>query len=117
MLKITQRKKALAVAAVSTADKIKRVEKIAKEIERQWDQNHGFVREMSKSLVDHIIVNADSTNTKIQLDVFLSLGSEYRVNLSGRNPSNILSLDEMHISQAQVSRLEKNALERIRKQI
>ncbi len=73
---------------------------------------------MSKSLVDHIIVNADSTNTKIQLDVFLSLGSEYRVNLSGRNANrSILSFDEMHISQAQVSRLEKNALERIRKQI
>ncbi len=115
---ITQRKKALTAISTSVTDKIKRAARITKEIEVQWDQNHGFAREMSKSLVDHIIVSADPTNTQIQLDIFLSLGSEYQVSLPRRNANrSILSFDEMHISQAQVSRLEKNALERIRKQI
>ena len=70
---------------------------------------------MSKALVDRIVVDADESRTKISLDIYLTLGREYRAEYArqGRK-SSILSLDEIHISQAQVSRLEKGALAHIR---
>lgn len=73
---------------------------------------------MSKALVDSIVVDSDETNTNIYLDIHLTLGTDYHAEYARQKQKNsILSLDEFHISQAQVSRLEKNALERIRKQI
>lgn len=102
----------------SLAERIKRVEQLTKKIEAQWQKNCGFSREMSKALVDSIVVDSDETNTNIYLDIHLTLGTDYHAEYARRKQKNsILSLDEFHISQAQVSRLEKNALERIRKQI
>lgn len=105
-------------AGQSLAARIKRVEKLAKTIEQQWNKNCGFSREMSKALVDYIVVDADETNTRIYLDIRLTLDQEYRAEYA-RTPkkNNVLSFDEIHISQAQVSRLEKGALDHIRKQI
>lgn len=36
----------------------------------------GFSREMSKALVDHIIVDSDESKTRISLDIFLTTGAE-----------------------------------------
>lgn len=109
---------ALKNANQSLAERIKRVEQLTKKIEAQWQKNCGFSREMSKALVDSIVVDSDETNTNIYLDIHLTLGTDYHAEYARQKQKNsILSLDEFHISQAQVSRLEKNALERIRKQI
>lgn len=57
----------------------------------------------------------DSINT---LDIFLTIGKEYHADYTHPQRKNsVLSFGEIHISQAQVSRLEKGALEHIRKQI
>ena len=100
------------------AERIRRVEKLSKTIEQQWNANCGFSREMSRALVDHIVVDADETNTKIYLDIVLTLDKEYHAAYTRpKKKNNVLSFEEIHISQAQVSRLEKGALEHIRKQI
>ena len=45
-------------------------------IEQQWQENCGFSREMSKALVDHIVVDSDESKTRISLEVFLTTGAE-----------------------------------------
>lgn len=99
-------------------ERIRRVEQLTKTIEQQWNANCGFSREMSRALVDHIVVDADETKTKIYLDICLTLGAEYHAEYARpKKKDHVLSFEEFHISQAQVSRLEKGALEHIRKQI
>lgn len=115
---LEQRRSTLRNAGQDLAARIKRVESLSKTIERQWAANCGFPREMAKALVDHIVVDADETNTKIYLNICLTMDKEYHaeyVKPQARN--SILSFEEIHISQAQVSRLEKGALEHIRKRI
>ncbi|MFQ6840726.1 MAG: recombinase family protein [Agathobaculum sp.] len=105
-------------AGRNLAERIRRVEKLSKTIEQQWNANCGFSREMSKALVDHILVDADETNTKIYLDICLTMGKEYHAEYAKpQAKKSVLSFDEIHISQAQVSRLEKGALDHIRKRI
>ena len=99
-------------------ERIRRVEQLTKTIEQQWNANCGFSREMSRALVDHIVVDADETKTKIYLDICLTLGAEYHAEYARpKKKDHVLLFEEFHISQAQVSRLEKGALEHIRKQI
>ena len=99
-------------------ERIRRVEQLARTIEQQWNANCGFSREMSRALVDHIVVDADETKTKIYLDICLTLGAEYHAEYArAQKKDHVLSFEEIHISQAQVSRLEKGALAHIRKQI
>lgn len=99
-------------------ERIRCVEQLTKTIEQQWNANCGFSREMSRALVDHIVVDADETKTKIYLDICLTLGAEYHAKYTRpKKKDHVLSFEEFHISQAQVSRLEKGALEHIRKQI
>lgn len=105
-------------AGRNLAERIRRVEKLSKTIEQQWSANCGFSREMSKALVDHILVDADETNTKIYLDICLTIDKAYHAEYARpKKKNNVLSLEEIHISQAQVSRLEKGALDHIRKRI
>ena len=99
-------------------ERIRRVEQLARTIEQQWNANCGFSREMSRALVDHIVVDADETKTKIYLDICLTLGAEYHAEYArAQKKDHVLSFEEIHISQAQVSRLEKGALDHIRKRI
>ena len=105
-------------AGRNLAERIRRVEKLSKTIEQQWNANCGFSREMSKALVDHILVDADETNTKIYLDICLTMDKAYHAEYARpKKKNNVLSFEEIHISQAQVSRLEKGALDHIRKRI
>ena len=99
-------------------ERIRRVEQLTRTIEQQWNANCGFSREMSRALVDHIVVDADETKTKIYLDICLTLGAEYYAEYTrAQKKDHVLSFEEIHISQAQVSRLEKGALDHIRKRI
>lgn len=115
---LEQQREALQNTEKSLEERIRRVEGLRRTIEQQWQENCGFSREMSRALVDHIVVGADKTKTHITLDIFLTTGKEYHADYTRpKKKNNVLSFDEMHISQAQVSRLEKGALEHIRKQI
>ena len=115
---LEEKREAMTHAEQTLAGRIDRVERLAKTIEEQWQTNCGFSREMSKALVGRIVVDADETNTKIYLDIELTLGQEYRAEYErGKRKNHIISFDEIHISQAQVSRLEKGAIDRIRKQL
>lgn len=112
------KKSRLSNAGKTIEERIHRVEQLAKTIEEQWKKNCGFSREMSKALVDHIVVDADETNTKIYLEIHLSMDKTYEVEYEKpKKKNNVISFEEFHISQAQVSRLEKGAIDRIRKQI
>ncbi|MCQ5128048.1 recombinase family protein [Butyricicoccus faecihominis] len=112
------KKSRLSNAGKTIEERIHRIEQLAKTIEEQWKKNCGFSREMSKALVDHIVVDADETNTKIYLEIHLSMDKTYEVEYEKpKKKNNVISFEEFHISQAQVSRLEKGAIDRIRKQI
>ena len=115
LAELETQQKSLRSADKTLEERIRRVEELRRTIEQQWKSNCGFSREMSKALVDRIVVDADESRTKISLDIYLTLGREYRAEYArqGRK-SSVLSLDEIHISQAQVSRLEKGALAHIR---
>lgn len=57
-------------------ERIRRVENLRRIIEERWQMSCGFSREMSKALVDHIIVDSDESKTRISLDIFLTTGAE-----------------------------------------
>ncbi len=57
-------------------ERIRRVENLRRIIEERWQMSCGFSREMSKALVDHIIVDSDESKTCISLDIFLTTGAE-----------------------------------------
>lgn len=98
--------------------RIKRVEALSKTIQQQWDEHCGFPGEMAKALVDSIVVDADETNTKIDLDICLTMGKAYHAEyMQPKAKDNVLSFEEIHISQAQVSRLEKGAIAHIKKHL
>ena len=63
-------------AEQTLAERIRRVENLRRTIEKQWQANYGFSREMSKALVNRIVVDADESKTCITLDVFLTAGRE-----------------------------------------
>ena len=118
LTKQEQQRSQLTSAGQSLTERIRRAEQLAETIRQQWNTHCGFSREISRALVDHIIVNSDETNTQIHLDIVLTLGDEYYASYQKSRSKNHFPLfDEIHISQAQVSRLEKTALERIRNQI
>ena len=118
MERLEQERAQLASAKASYEERMRRVEQLGRVMEQQWKQHCGFSREMSKALVDCIFVDANAANTEIYLDICLSIGQEYHAVYARPAAQNaVLSFGEIHISQAQVSRLEKNALARIRKQI
>lgn len=64
-------------AEQTLAERIRRVENLRRTIEKQWQANCGFSREMSKALVNRIVVDADESKTCITLDVFLTAGREF----------------------------------------
>ena len=45
------------------AERIRRVENLRRTIEKQWQANCGFSREMSKALVNRIVVDADESKS------------------------------------------------------
>ena len=73
---LEQQRTELQNADKTLEERIRRVENLRRIIEERWQMSCGFSREMSKALVDHIIVNSDESKTRISLDIFLTTGAE-----------------------------------------
>ena len=75
---LEQQRKELQNADKTLEQRIRRVESLRRTIEERWQTNCGFSREMSKALVDRIVVDADDSRTCIRLEIFLTTGSDFR---------------------------------------
>ena len=73
---LEQQRTELQNADKALEERIRRVENLRRIIEERWQMSCGFSREMSKALVDHIIVDSDESKTRISLDIFLTTGAE-----------------------------------------
>ena len=73
---LEQQRTELQNADKTLEERIRRVENLRRIIEERWQMSYGFSREMSKALVDHIIVDSDESKTRISLDIFLTTGAE-----------------------------------------
>ena len=73
---LEQQRTELQNADKTLEERIRRVENLRRTIEERWQMSCGFSREMSKALVDHIIVDSDESKTRISLDIFLTTGAE-----------------------------------------
>ena len=76
LAELEAQQKSLRSADKTLEERIRRVEELRRTIEQQWKSNCGFSREMSKALVDHIVVDSDESKTRISLDIFLTTGAE-----------------------------------------
>jgi len=88
---------------------------LKKALDMEFKNEDNFNAEISSVLLDRIVVhkiNHDKTN--LRLEIFLNIGKSYIVE---HNKNIFISLNEIGISQAQVSRLEKNALGHMKKHI
>jgi len=66
-------------------------------------------------MLDNVVVHKiDGDKTRLRLEITLNIGKNY---IAEVNKNRIISLHEIGISQAQVSRLEKNALKNMKKYI
>ena len=72
---LAQQRNDLQDADKTLEERIRRVENLRRTIEERWQMSCGFSREMSKALVDHIVVDADESKTQISLEVFLTTGA------------------------------------------
>ena len=71
--------------------------------------------EMPNALLDRIIVHkVDNNKRHVRLEIILGVGRAFSAEINGRN---VFSLQEIGISQAQVSRLEKSALKHMKKYV
>ena len=66
---LEQQRTELQNADKTLEERIRRVENLRRTIEERWQMSCGFSREMSKALVDHIIVDSDESKTRISLDI------------------------------------------------
>ena len=73
---LEQQRTELRNANKTLEERIRRVENLRRIIEERWQRSCGFSREMSKALVDHIVVDSDESKTRISLDIFLTTGAE-----------------------------------------
>ena len=73
---LEQQRTELQNANKTLEERIRRVENLRRIIEERWQMSCGFSREMSKALVDHIVVASDESKTRISLDIFLTTGAE-----------------------------------------
>lgn len=72
---LEQQRTELQNANKTLEERIRRVENLRRIIEERWQMSCGFSSEMSKALVDHIIVDSDESKTRISLDIFLTTGA------------------------------------------
>ena len=88
---------------------------LKKILEEEFDKGNGFAEELNRILLDKIIVHKiGGSKNHVKLEIRLNLGNSY---LAEVDKNNIISLEQIGISQAQVSRLEKNALKNMKKYI
>jgi DNA invertase Pin-like site-specific DNA recombinase len=96
---------------------------LKKTLEEEFANESSFNAEMSNVLLDRIIVHKiDGSKHNLRLEIILNIGRSFIAELSETNPTksgkqHLCSLSEIGISQAQVSRLEKGALNKIKRKI
>lgn len=84
-------------------------------ISKVYSEPENFVSGLSPAFLDKIIVHKiDGDKRHVRLEIRLNIGKTYEAE---RNNNHFILLQDIGISQAQVSRLEKSALGRIKKQI
>ena len=88
---------------------------LKKILHEEFTNNDNFNAELNNILLDKIIIHKEGNNkTHLRLEIHLNLGSTY---MSEYKDNRFISLEQIGISQAQVSRLEKNALKNMKKYI
>ena len=94
------------------------LQNLKKTLENEFDKKESqedFIAELNRLLLDQILVHkVDGNKNHIRLEIRLNLGNTY---LAEIQKNNLISLEQIGISQAQVSRLEKNALKNMKKYI
>jgi DNA invertase Pin-like site-specific DNA recombinase len=88
---------------------------IRRALQREIDNPDHYVAELSTELLDKIIVHKlDGDKHHVRLEIILKMARAYEAEIEN---DRCISLQEIGISQAQVSRLEKTALGHMRKNI
>jgi len=89
--------------------------KLRAKLEEEFTNSDNFNAELNNIFLDKITVHKISSDKRhVRLEIALKLGNTYFAEL---NRNSLISLDEIGISQAQVSRLEKSALKNMKKYI
>ena len=89
--------------------------KLRAKLEEEFTNSDNFNAELNNVFLDKITVHKiNSDKRHVRLEIALKLGNTYFAEL---NRNSLISLDEIGISQAQVSRLEKSALKNMKKYI
>jgi DNA invertase Pin-like site-specific DNA recombinase len=98
-----------------SADSVENLKTLRKTLEEEFANSDSFNAEMSNVLLDKIIVHKiDGSKHNLRLEIVLNIGKSFIVEYGNND---IISLQEIGISQAQVSRLEKGALNKIKRKI
>jgi len=103
----------------SNSDMEGQISKIKSALDKQWSSSGAYTNEISSIMLDKIVVNKNPDKLHLKLDVYLKFGSPYQaiIDKIPDQKNSIISVVDTGISQAQVSRLEKNAISRIKKSI
>lgn len=93
----------------------KELASLRKALEHEFDQSSRFDEDITSILLDKIIVHKiDGDKTRLRLEILLNIGKSYAIETRS---GSCITLSEIGISQAQVSRLEKSALKNMKKYI
>ena len=88
---------------------------LKKLLEAEFDKGCVVSDELNDVLLNKVIVSKISgSKSHVKLEIYLNIGKPYLAELDGKH---LISLEQIGISQAQVSRLEKNALKNMKKYI
>ena len=113
LVKLEQEANAIKAEMAMQSNNIADLDNLKKLLHREFADNDNFNTELNSILLDKIVVHkiADS-KTHLRLEIHLKMGSVYSALCKN---GNFISLHQIGISQAQVSRLEKNALKNMKK--
>jgi DNA invertase Pin-like site-specific DNA recombinase/uncharacterized small protein (DUF1192 family) len=106
-----------------SADNRANLKTLKKTLQEEFTSADSFNAELSSALLDRIIVyKIGGDKRQLRLEIILNIGKSYFAEYGGRSESAAggspsISLNEIGISQAQVSRLEKGALNKIKRKI
>ena len=88
------------------------VDNLKKLLHQEFADNDNFNAELNSTLLEKIIVHKINGKAHLRLEIHLNMGNIYSADCKN---GSFISLQQIGISQAQVSRLEKNALKNMKK--
>jgi len=98
---------------IKTKNNEKQILELKKCLEKEWSDDLIYTENLKAILLDKIIVHKTGDVKHVKMEIYLKFGEKYVANYIKKK--NSISLKEIGISQAQVSRLEKNALSQMKK--